>query len=394
MIRRVPTERIVERGGRAAAWARMGRQWRRWPERRSASLVGVLAILALALGLYASLTDTMAWEVAIVRGLQEASIPGLYTLSIAISRAGTGDLWLAIIATLVALLWAVGGARLALLLALSGALQTVSTPLKLLTERARPAEPAVEVWRELSTYSFPSGHVLGAAMVFGFLGVALTRCEVPSTLRRLLQAGCVACIGLMGVARMVVGAHWPTDVLGAYLLAALLLVPLISFLPPRSAGAVRRPEAEGTDGHITSPPADPSETDVRGHTARLHIHLRADDAWESESLGRALVRAVRAHGLAGTIVRRDTAPCDCTRGLDAARVTALTLDLPVVIDAAGRSEAIATFLPTVRTMVSTGLVAIRRDHPAAETEGLACGNTSSHGSVATVRTNASIRASH
>ena len=37
-------------------------------------------------------------------------------------------------------------------------------------------------------------------------------------------------IVLMGVGRMVLRAHWPTDVLGGYVVGALLLMPIVAAL--------------------------------------------------------------------------------------------------------------------------------------------------------------------
>ena len=162
--------------------------------------------------------------------LQESGPPGLREVSIGLTVAGNGVPWAALIALLAAGLWLAGNFRLVVLLGLTAAMQDIGALLKVLIERSRPTEASVEVWRQIHTYSFPSGHVLGATLVFGFLFFAVEHCRIALPLKRLLQAGCLAWILLMGLARMELGAHWPTDVLGGYLVGALLLIPVVSIL--------------------------------------------------------------------------------------------------------------------------------------------------------------------
>jgi membrane-associated phospholipid phosphatase len=208
--------------------------------RRYALIGGVLFSLFASLGLYAWQVNHAHWEVGMLRWLQDDGPPGLRPVSIALAVAGTGLPWAALIALIGVALLLSAGLRVAILLVLTAVLQDVGAMIKMVVERGRPAEGPIDVWRHVGSYSFPSGHTLGATLVFGFLFFAIEHCALQTRVKRLLQAACVAWIVLMGIGRMELGAHWPTDVLGAWLLGGLLLLPIIAVL--RQPRAVAIPE--------------------------------------------------------------------------------------------------------------------------------------------------------
>ncbi len=70
---------------------------------------------------------------------------------------------------------------------------------------------------------FPSGHVFGEVAVYGLIFAYAHRAIPLRPLAWLVRAFCIAEIALGGPARMYTGAHWPSDVLGAALLALLYL---------------------------------------------------------------------------------------------------------------------------------------------------------------------------
>ena len=78
-------------------------------------------------------------------------------------------------------------------------------------------------WEERS---FPSGHVVGAVVLYGFIWFLVG--PVRSRWRRwAVRSVCVAIIVLSGFDRVWSGAHWPSDVVAAYALGAALLVALV-----------------------------------------------------------------------------------------------------------------------------------------------------------------------
>jgi membrane-associated phospholipid phosphatase len=75
--------------------------------------------------------------------------------------------------------------------------------LKIVIGRSRP---------ESLAFGFPSGHATAAAAFFG--AVLYLAGALPPLSRRVVRVLAVACIVLVGLARIVLRAHWPSDVLG------------------------------------------------------------------------------------------------------------------------------------------------------------------------------------
>jgi undecaprenyl-diphosphatase len=75
--------------------------------------------------------------------------------------------------------------------------------------------------------SFPSGHVLGEMLVYGLLFWFAPRLFSSRVVVIALRVFCALVIVLGGPARLYTGAHWPSDVIGSMLLAALYLVPAL-----------------------------------------------------------------------------------------------------------------------------------------------------------------------
>jgi undecaprenyl-diphosphatase len=101
--------------------------------------------------------------------------------------------------------------------------------LKVIIARPRPAGSLVNIAITYEHESFPSGHTVLFVVVFGFL--ILTTCLFAQ--RAQMRIGLVALFGclmlLVGVSRIHLGAHWPSDVAGGYLLGFLTLGVMAGF---------------------------------------------------------------------------------------------------------------------------------------------------------------------
>jgi membrane-associated phospholipid phosphatase len=96
--------------------------------------------------------------------------------------------------------------------------------------RQRPSAELVRVFRPFTGYSFPSLFALRYAATFAFLAV-LAAWKGCGTIRITILAVCSGLLILGWVARVALGAHWPSDVIISYYLGLLWAAFLIRFTP-------------------------------------------------------------------------------------------------------------------------------------------------------------------
>lgn len=122
----------------------------------------------------------------------------------------------------------------------------LTTGVKALVGRARPMVDS-PVSGE-SGLSFPSGHTLGSTVTYGVLLLVFLP-AVPSRFRKPVVAAVVALVLAVGITRVGLGVHYPSDVIGGWLLGVLwLLVTAIAFRRwHETAGLGRPPLLEGLE---------------------------------------------------------------------------------------------------------------------------------------------------
>jgi undecaprenyl-diphosphatase len=96
--------------------------------------------------------------------------------------------------------------------------------IKTLIARPRPSTELVTVVRDMKSLSFPSGHVTFYVCFFGFLFFAAYALLPGRSLARRMSLFLLALpVLLVGLSRVYLGAHWPSDTLGGYLFSGLWL---------------------------------------------------------------------------------------------------------------------------------------------------------------------------
>jgi undecaprenyl-diphosphatase len=214
-------------------------------QRRAFLLVGLFAASALGLAGLAVLlrqAPPAAADLAIGLWLQQWRSPGLIWLMVALSWLGYAPQSVLVTAGLAGAAVLAGRPRDGAWLVGTQLGSALGAGLKLLVERPRPTEALVSVYAAATDYGFPSGHVVFYATLFGFAFFLVFVHARRGPRRTVLLALLAAPIPLIGIARVYLGLHWPSDVLGGYALASVVLVPYCALY---ARTALRRPAAAG-----------------------------------------------------------------------------------------------------------------------------------------------------
>ena len=155
-------------------------------------------------------SNVLAWDEMALRLIHQHSLPWLDTFFVLLTEAGywlTLPFLLCVIAALRLLRQPFEAAFFAI--TVSGA-WLLNLSAKLFFQRERP-----ELWQSLlpeTNYSFPSGH----AMMSTALSVALLVVLWPTRLRIIGCIGVLPAIIVIGLSRLYLGVHYPTDILAGW----------------------------------------------------------------------------------------------------------------------------------------------------------------------------------
>lgn len=188
--------------------------------------VVVLALLAILLTAAARGGETLPGDVLLARWVQSA--PELIGKGIGWLGywIGSAPIVVGFGAILAGALWWRGETRLAAFTVALLLLRALNPLLKLAIASPRPDAEAVVVSELADGYGFPSGHVMGAVLIYGGVIWIAQRAIHRPVVRHIIQTIAVMLIFITGIGRVVTGAHWPSDVLGGVLWGTVALLTL------------------------------------------------------------------------------------------------------------------------------------------------------------------------
>jgi membrane-associated phospholipid phosphatase len=196
----------------------------RWGETIILITLVFYAVLAVLAHRYAYFD----WDLTLARGIQSISLPGFEKAMSALSLLGEDWIaWPLVAAAGLAMIRAGFRTEGVISMAGAGLGSAANLLLKVLVGRPRPADMLVTVARAYSRESFPSGHVFFFVEFFGFLFFLAYVLLKPGWVRRGSLVVLGGLVALAGVSRVYLGAHWPSDVVGAYLAGGIWLVLMI-----------------------------------------------------------------------------------------------------------------------------------------------------------------------
>jgi membrane-associated phospholipid phosphatase len=222
------------------------------PVRRRRAFVFQLGLflLIIAFAILTFLAKRIAYfpiDLEVTRTLQNITNPFVSGLMSVVSWAGNSPQAFIIPVIVIGLLYGFGfrwEAVASLSTVVVGAVTNLL--LKIAIHRPRPASGLIHVNSTFGSYSFPSGHVMYYVYFFGFMCFLAFTLFKRSWKRSLLLIIFGGHILLVGASRIYLGAHWASDVLGAYLLGGLVLIAFIQFYRwGKKRYFIHQPVAEG-----------------------------------------------------------------------------------------------------------------------------------------------------
>ena len=197
------------------------------PDHPDARGLGLFAFLLLAAMLLFVLAAGLVIQGGVLGGIDRLVLDGLQSLRspysdrLMVAVGGLGDLRVSLLlaAGVAVMLWHAGHRR-TVRYWLAAAAFALLAPVLLQHGLRIPRPPTAPA--ELTAFGFPSGYVLRATVLYGFLAIVVARPMAPAW-RWLPYSTAVAIVGAVAMSRLYLGAHWLSDTVGSLTLGVAWL---------------------------------------------------------------------------------------------------------------------------------------------------------------------------
>jgi undecaprenyl-diphosphatase len=209
-------------------------------------LAGAGIAVVIGLAVLISADRTAAFDQGIIDAVRAPVLRDLLSPLRAITELGSTGGVVAVAGIAFAFAAAIGPWRHGVIAALTILLASIAnSAMKVAIRRDRPEilDPLV-VERG---FSFPSGHSALGMVAYGILAVLVSRSRLPQPWRTVIVVALGALVALIGISRIWLGVHYPTDVLAGWAVGGVIVLAFATLTrrvsPEPAAGAVDADQA-------------------------------------------------------------------------------------------------------------------------------------------------------
>lgn len=190
-------------------------------------VIGVLSAVSIIACASAHFMDVFPGDLGLTLWIQSATNGHLTPIMKGISFF-FGDAGAPLTAIIIACIvwWRIG--RIESLMIMAGGVTSIlNYAIKDAVSRARPSPAMIQVLAHEQDSSFPSGHACFTIIILGLFTYFAIH-QLRNAGQRIIFVISAAILALLlGVSRVYLGAHWPSDVIGGYLVGSVFLISLI-----------------------------------------------------------------------------------------------------------------------------------------------------------------------
>lgn len=231
------------------------------PLRRRSSLELAIAagcvLLVIGLAILVSVDLTDSFDASVIGLVRAPQLAGLLSPLRLITELGSTAAVTAVAIAAAALGLLLGSWRSGLAGGIAIALASLgNSGFKIGIARARPdlLEPVIVE----HGFSFPSGHSALGMVAYGVLAVIVSRSTLPRAARTAILVTLGLLVGLIGLSRIWLGVHYPTDVLAGWSAGAVVVLVYAALTRPESPAPAEAPAAEDQAAPRSYPPGPAS----------------------------------------------------------------------------------------------------------------------------------------